>query len=131
MLKMVLNSTDKYLLGTIFVFVRGFFNIPRSNFTNLVKKKRMKSFIVSCLLAASVLSVSTRLNGMNLLQKDSDEPVAETVVESVMKEMKEDLDDLDEDLLEEVSMDNDLDIEIDVSLMPVETAEEQVEAVTE
>jgi len=38
---------------------------------------------------------------------------------------------LDEDLLEEVSMDNDLDIEIDVSLMPVETAEEQVEAVTE
>ena len=39
MLKMVLNSTDKYLLGAIFVFVRDFFNIPRSNFTNLVKKK--------------------------------------------------------------------------------------------
>jgi len=91
----------------------------------------MKSFVISCLLAASVLSVSTRVGGMNLIQKEAEEKEAEPELESAKIEVAEKMKEDDDSLLEEVTEENDLDIDIDFSLMPVETAEEQIEAVAE
>lgn len=81
----------------------------------------MKSFIVSCLLAASAFAINTKPTGYIPAIPIGERPdIEDNVLERVRA-----------GVFELVDEENDLKIDVQTTLLPVETIEEQAEAVAE